>query len=130
MAGTTITFNSNSLQTSNVITSDIDHSSTPNKNMPVFDLAHATGGAVPYITYGSKSIMVKGKIIGTSIADCDSRIDTFHGWLTGKDKNLDIGYNGSTRRYVATANTISVKRPVALALPTSRLSLLQPLALV
>lgn len=42
--------------------------------------------------------------------DLDSRIDAFKGLFNGKNKNLDIDYSGSTRRYIATANTISVER--------------------
>lgn len=48
--------------------------------------------------------------MGSSSSDLDSRIDTFKSYFNGKDKNLDIQYGASTRRYIATANKITVTR--------------------
>lgn len=111
---TTITFNSNSLQTSSIVTAQIDEG-FPEKNVAVHPLAHAHGSVIPYTNHPSRRIVVRGKLIGTGITNMDALEDTFKGYLNGIDKNLDIGKNGSTRRYIATVNSVSIDRPVGLA---------------
>lgn len=111
-----LTYNSNDLQTYNrttnlgIATNSIEHTSIPDKVMALYALADADGSSIPAINYPSKKITIGGVIKGSSQADLDSRIDTFKGYFTGKDKNLDITYGASTRRYIATANTVSVVR--------------------
>lgn len=118
MPGTNISFAGNSLQTANILTNDIDHFSNPNKVATMYSLGHANKSALPFVSYPSKTIQVTGVIIGTSIADLDSRIDTFKSYFTGIDQNLDIDYNGSTRRYVANANVVKLARPGGLLYAT------------
>lgn len=111
-----LSFDSNSLQTYDpttgvgIITNSIDHASLPDKTVNLFALANSNMSAISSINYPSKTINIAGFIKGSSAADLDSRIDAFKGYLLGTDKNLDINYNGSTRRYIATANTVSVTR--------------------
>lgn len=111
-----ITFNSNNLQTYDpdtkvgIITNLIDHTSIPEKLAELYAKADANGSSLPSINYPSKKISIGGHIVGSSQADLDDRIDTFKGYFNGKEKNLDIAYGSGTRRYVATANTISVIR--------------------
>lgn len=108
---TGITFDSNSLQTSSILTADISHESIPVKEAKLYNLAHANASKIPYVSYPSRSIRIAGKVIGTSIADLDSKLDSFRAYFIGTDKNLDIDYNGSTRRYIATVNGLSIDRP-------------------
>lgn len=111
-----LTFNSNDLQTFNIatqvgiVTNSIEHTSLPEKVMQLYGLADADGSSIPAINYPSKKITIGGIIVGSTQADLDSRIDTFKGYFTGKDKNLDIAYGSGTRRYVATPNAVSVVR--------------------
>ena len=111
-----LTYNSNDLQTYNpatnvgIITNSIEHTNIPDKIAVLYAKADANGSAIPAINYPSKKVSIAGVIKGSSQADLDSRIDTFKGYFIGKDKNLDIAYGASTRRYIATANTISVVR--------------------
>lgn len=111
-----VSFNSNDLQTfspsSNVgiLTNSIEHTNLPDKLAELFAKADANGSVIPAINYPSKRISIAGSIKGSTQDDLDSRIDTFKGYFTGKDKNLDIDYAGSTRRYIATVNTISIQR--------------------
>jgi phage-related protein len=93
-----------------IITNVIEHTNLPDKVTELYSLAHANGSAIPAINYPSKKVSIGGAIKGSSQADLDSRIDTFKGYFNGKDKNLDIAYGSSTRRYIATANAISVSR--------------------
>lgn len=109
-----VSYNSNSLQTYNrttrvgIIVNSIDYASLPTKSMAVYPLAHSNASTIPFISYQSKSIKVSGAVVGSSSADLDSRLDVFRAYFNGKDKNLDIETNGATRRYIATANAISV----------------------
>ena len=108
---TNITFDGNDLQTANILTASIDHESIPVKDAKIYGFAHANRSAIPFINYPSRVIRVSGKVIGSSIADLDSRLDTFRGYFRDKDSNLDIDYNSSTRRYIATLNALSIERP-------------------
>lgn len=111
-----ITFNSNDLQTYSpttdvgIVTNVIDHTDIPEKMAELYAIADANGSSIPSINYPSKKISIAGVIRGSTQDDLDSRIDTFKGYFNGKDKNLDIDYAGTTRRYIATANGISIKR--------------------
>lgn len=111
-----ITFNSNSIQTFNpttqvgIITDDIDLDSLADRALSIYALAHANASVIPFDSFPSKTIPVTGTIVGSSTADLDSRLDAFKAYFNGKDKNLDIEYNSSTRRFIATANGLSIKR--------------------
>ena len=111
-----ISFNGNNLQTFNyatrvgIITNLIDHTSIPNKIATLYGIADTNLSAIPSINYPSKTVSISGAIQGSTQADLDSRIDTFKGYFLGKDKNLDISYNGTTRRYIATENSTKITR--------------------
>lgn len=111
-----LTFNSNNLQTYSpathvgIITNVIDHTDGPDMLMGLYGLADADGSSIPAINYPSKPVALAGAIKGSSQADLDNRIDTFKGYFTGKDKNLDIAYGSGTRRYIATAGTPKIQR--------------------
>mgnify|MGYP000859526940 FL=1 len=111
-----ILYNTISLQTYNpatrvgIITNMIDHTSIPEKQSSVYALAHSNSSVISYVNYPSKKITIGGVIKGSSEDDLDVRTDAFKGYFIGQDKNLDIDYAGSTRRYIATANSISVTR--------------------
>lgn len=111
-----ITFDTNNLQTYSptthvgIVTNGIEHTNLPAKDAALYGLANTNASVIPYVGYPSKAITIKGNIVGSSESDLDSRIDSFKQYFLGKDKNLDINYNGTTRRYCATANSISVVR--------------------
>jgi hypothetical protein len=111
MAGTAISFGGTSLQTANILTQDIKHAGVSAKRAQTYSLSHANSSRIPFVEYPNKPITITGTIIGSSIADCDTQIDTFNSILLTQNGNLDIAYNGGTRRYVATATNIDVTRP-------------------
>lgn len=115
--GTAISFNGNSLQTSNIIVSDIDHYSDSTKAAKLYPLAHANASVIPFVEYPSKVIMVTGKMTDTSIAALDADIRTFKSWFAGlanANQHLDIAYDGTTVQYIATGTVKSIKRPLGL----------------
>lgn len=111
-----ITFNTFDLQTYSaatrvgIITDKILHNDIPDKDVALLALANSNGSVIPYSAYPSKKITISGTIKGSSEADIDTRMDTFKAYFNGRDKNLDIVYAGTTRRYIATANAIAVER--------------------
>lgn len=111
-----LTFDTNSLQTysavtrTGIVTNSIDHNNIPDKDVALLGLANTNASVIPQVGYPSKKITIAGSIIGSSQSDLDSRIDTFKSYFNGKNKNLDITYNGTTRRYIATATAVSIKR--------------------
>lgn len=114
MALGSISFDGNNMQTANILTSDIVHEQVGSKYAPVYNLAHENSSKIPFVDYSNKIIQVKGKIIDSGAVALDSRLDTFRSYFLGKDKNLDIGYNGATRRYIATATQVAIDRPEGL----------------
>ncbi len=111
-----ITFDSISLQTYipttqvGIITNSIEHTNIPDKDVALLALANANGSAIPFVAFPNKKVSIAGVIVGSSSSDLDTRIDAFKSLFGYKDKNLDISYGASTRRYIATSNAVSVKR--------------------
>lgn len=108
---TNITFDSNDLQTNNILTASIQHNSIPIKDAKMYSLAHANRSTIPHVNYPSRTVRISGKIIDTSVAGLEARLDTFKGYLRGTDKNLDIDFASTTRRYIATVNGSSIDQP-------------------
>lgn len=111
-----VSFNSNNLQTYSattrvgIIINLLEHTDIPEKVMELYAIADANGSSIPSVNYPSKRIPFAGAIKGSTQDDLDTRIDAFKGFFTGKDKNLDVDYGGTTRRYIATVNALSIKR--------------------
>jgi tail protein len=112
---TSISFAGNSLQTSNIITTDIQHAGLPTKKAQYYALSHANASYLPFVEYPTKPITISGTLNSDNIADMDALIDTFNTYFTAQDQNLDIGYNGTTRRYICTATSMQITRPGGLA---------------
>lgn len=105
-----ITFNSYSLQTSSIITEKILHTSTPDFDLPAERKARRNGSFLLPSYWTQKTITVSGVIIGTSIIDLDSKIDSLKQNLVEQEAFLDIGYNSGTRRYIATVKRVEIER--------------------
>lgn len=111
-----LTFNSNDLQTFNrttkvgINTNEILHTDVPQQIADLLAIADTDGSVIPDINYPSRIVKISGTIHGSTQADLDDRIDTFKGYFRGKDKNLDITYGSSTRRYIATKNALGISR--------------------
>lgn len=109
-----ISFDSNSLQTYDretgvgIITDNIDLDSLPTKSLNLMGLAHANRSTIPFINYPSKTIPITGTVISDTPSNLSALLDTFRSYFNGQDKNLDIGYKGSTRRYTATVNSLDI----------------------
>lgn len=112
----TIAFNANSLQTFNrstrvgIITDHIDLESVAEKDISVYALAHTDQSAITGEVYPSRTIQITGTIASDTPTNLSALLDTFRGYLNGRNKNLDIGYGGIVRRYIATAQAPTITR--------------------
>lgn len=117
MAGINVVFNGTSLQTNNVIVSQIKHDDLPRKKRNRYALARSNRSVTTNYQYLEKPIVIIGQIIGTSIIDLETRIEAFKlaiNSLTGDIANLDIDYNGGTRRYSCGIESLNIGRSAAL----------------
>lgn len=113
MANYAITYNSSlNLNGTTYVTENIDDASTPELLQSSFNLARYPGAVITDTNYGGKTIKLRGKIYGTSTANCDSLIDALHAALAVSSKSLDFEYNSSTRRYTSTPSRVQINRPL------------------
>lgn len=114
MAGTAISFNGLDLNDTTRITAELDDGGTPERDLQVFPILRSGGAVVTDSNYYMKVIRVRGLLKGTSTSNLESLIDSFHAAMAVIDKNLDIGYAGSTRRYVCTPKSHYIGRTTRL----------------
>ena len=88
----------------------VKHESAPERDLNIFSLARETGGVLVSEKYGSKKITLTGYLIGTSKSDLETKIDSFKELFSRVEKNLDVDWEGSTRRYVATCSSHTFDR--------------------
>jgi hypothetical protein len=107
------TFNGNSLQTSNIITGEIDKDSSPDITMNILALAKAPRSSVTSALKQQKTITLSGSIISltNSIIDCTNQINTFKGYLVGTEKILTVSDGSGDINYICTVNKNTVTRP-------------------
>jgi len=108
-------FNSNVLQTSNIITEEIDHHSGGDRKINLLSIARGNRSKITGINTPSKTITLRGTLVADTPALMDDLEDTFKGYLVGKDKYLDIPHGTGTRRYTATPTAPKIERPGGLS---------------
>lgn len=120
------TFNGNAIQTVNIVTSDIDHLSAPDTDLSMFVISHANDNAITNAENQKKKIVIKGQLnaIGLTLTQFESLLDTFKGYFVGINKNLDLDYAGTTRRYIATPQVANIDRPGGLLFANFQVSFL------
>lgn len=111
-----IVFGGNQLQTFDgnhgIIVQEIEHAGKNARSAQMYQMSHGNQSAIPYVEYPNRKITVSGQIVGQTIADCDSIIDTFQSYLLAQNANLDIDYNSGTRRYSkVTVSESDISRP-------------------
>lgn len=104
-----LSFNGNLLQTNNIITNVIDHTDGADTIFDLQQVANANHSSITDIDSPSRTITISGVIKGNDTVDLAQRIDTFKSYFNGKNKNLDINYAGSVRRYIATVPPGNIK---------------------
>jgi len=88
----------------------VRHDSSPIREMEILELAREDGGVLVSERFRPKVIEIEGTLKASSRSALDSLIDDFKELLSRRNKNLDISYGGSTRRYIAFAEEIRINR--------------------
>jgi hypothetical protein len=108
-----ISYGGVALQNSTTLIDGIAHDQAPSRNLNQLSLARAHGSKLTAAYFGNKVVRITGRILGSSPINCDSLVDAFRLAITGIEANLDIDFNGSTRRYVATVGQTTITRPTS-----------------
>ena len=97
-----IKFDSTELRNTTYTPRYAKHESAPERFLQSMGLALDDGEVLVSDRLGIKEIQLTGIITGSSQDDLESKIDAFKELMSRPEKNLDVEWNGSTRRYVAT----------------------------
>lgn len=108
MSATSVTFDGNSIQSANVLTNKIQHTDYSRRVLNRERKSQDDGFDLLDNYFSERIIIIRGSIKGSSASDLDSQIDTLKENLGGQEKNLDISFGGSTRRYVATVSDLRI----------------------
>lgn len=102
-----ITFDSNSLEDSYLIVNRLNKSDAPIREIQSEILSFQDGHTIVTDFWRSRTIVIGGTINATSAAHLADELDTLKQNLSGRNKNLDIPYGDSTRRFKATLTSFS-----------------------
>lgn len=100
-----IQFDSTEILTSAYIPQYVKHESAPTRVINALQLAREDGAVLISEKRDVKIITLRGTLIAATQNALDAAIDSFKELLSRKEKNLDVSWNGSTRRYVATCTS-------------------------
>ena len=101
-------FNGFSLQDSNFITSDLQYRTWPSRQIITEKLARRPGTKLISEDFGEKHVKMSGWILGSSVSDLQTKIDSFYAQLQKPSKLLQIETN---RFFTATCTSVSVGDP-------------------
>ena len=82
---------------------------TPKTNINKYELVRADGQIVTSQNYNQRTIKITGNINVNSLDNMYIKLDTLKANLVGIDKNLDVFFDSSKRRYIATVENFSYK---------------------
>jgi hypothetical protein len=99
-----IKFDNQELVGSTYIPRFVKHESNPDRELNSAELSGEDGSVFISTRWGKKIIKIQGIITGSTQAELEDNIDDFKELLAREEKNLDIEWNGTTRRYVATCS--------------------------
>lgn len=88
----------------------VKHESAPERELDTFKLSRDDGSILVASVYGTKTISLRGVLVGSSQSDLETKIDAFKELFSRPEKNLDIDWEGNTRRYVATCKAMDFDR--------------------
>lgn len=105
-----LSYNGFNMQTATVVTVGFNDAQTFTRNLGVFKRIRRAGALITNDTYEDRVIAVTGNLEQTSVTALEGAIDDFENALSAKYGNLDIDYEGGTRRYIATPQRVSFPR--------------------
>jgi predicted phage tail component-like protein len=96
-----------------------DVQSFPRVALEQYILARADIKKFVNVNYPERKITIDAIINGNNMANAEQNLDTLKGLLVGQDKNLDLPYGNSTRRWVATLSNLIAPRAKGSFIPIS-----------
>ena len=99
-----VTYDSVQIVTTTYVPRQLKHESVPFRELTLQQLAKDDGAILVSVRYGVKRIIINGRIKASTQSGLETAIDIFKELFSRKEKNLDISWAGSTRRYVATCS--------------------------
>lgn len=106
----TIKFDNTDILTTTNIVRYVKHESDPSRDLNTLQLTREDGEVLISERYNTKTISIKGILTAASQAALESAIDTMKELFSRIEKNLDVDWNSSTRRYVATCVDVKFDR--------------------
>lgn len=97
-----VKFDNQELIGSPYITRIVSHESSADRSIITNPLSREDGSIFVSSRYGEKKIIIEGILSEVTPGDLESQIDTMLELISREQKNLDIAWNGTTRRYIAT----------------------------
>lgn len=107
-ARTDVTFNNYVLQNSTVSVKTAEHFGSPNRSLQVEDIGREHKQALASALYKSKVIVVEGYIHASTQALMHGEVDDLKEAMDAENANLDIDFEGGTRRYHATPRVVEI----------------------
>lgn len=105
-----IKFDNTELNNTTYYTRFVKHESFPERELNSLVMARNDGDVFISERFGKKVIELEGILVGTSQADLESKKDIMSELFARLEKNLDIDWNGATRRYVASCEDLKFDR--------------------
>ncbi|MFA5462449.1 MAG: hypothetical protein WC274_10285, partial [Sulfurimonas sp.] len=100
-----IKFDSTELLNTTYIPRYVKHESSTDRELGIMNLARDNGSVLVNDRRGTKTITLKGILTGATESALETAIDNFKELFSRQQKNLDISWAGSTRRYIATCKS-------------------------
>lgn len=90
----------------------VSHDGSPQGNIITdeFHQARGTGSTITNQEVSAKPVIIKGSIIGSTVDDMESRLDTLMQYVQGISAVLNVQYASGTRLYNATYKSLAVVR--------------------
>lgn len=110
MARVVVSYDGVSIQTASVVIQEVQHESVDYKSLNIQSLGNLDGGKLVSVNFRPKVIRLTGYIKDTTQAAAEADLDTLKALVSRTQKNLDISYAGSTRRYVCSMGKVTVDR--------------------
>lgn len=83
---------------------------SPHNRIQADELAEADGALIVKQQYSSKTFTVEGIIRKSTVSELEAALDAFKVAMAAKNQAFDIDYAGSTRRYLANAQNVTVAK--------------------
>lgn len=101
-------FNGFSLQDDNYITTDVEYRTWPKRELAMEKIALRAGSKLLNSEFAERNISIRGYILGDSVADLQSKIDTLYVLAKEEAKSLQME---TDRFFTATVTSLSVADP-------------------